>query len=57
MSEPCGTGSLIMPTQQLIHYNLDITAVQTTSWQDKHNGYKNTKFLFVVGKKGENMSM
>jgi hypothetical protein len=50
------TGSLIMFTQQSLHHKLHITATQTTRWHNKRV-HKNTRFLFVVGMKGENISM
>jgi hypothetical protein len=50
--------SIIMFTQQLMQYNLDITAIQETRWQDKHIMDTKTHTLsFLVGKKGENMNM
>jgi len=45
-----------MFTQQSLHHKLHITATQTTKWHNKRV-HKNTRLLFVVGMKGENMSM
>jgi exonuclease III len=51
------TGSIIMLTQQLIHYNLDITAIQETRWQDKYIMDTKTHTFFLSRKEGENMNM
>jgi exonuclease III len=46
------TGSIIMLTQQLIQYNLDIAAIQETRWQDKHIMDTKTYTFFLGGKYG-----
>jgi exonuclease III len=46
------TGSIIMLTQQLIQYNLDIAAIQETRWQDKHIMDTKTYSFFLSGKYG-----
>lgn len=46
-----------MHTHQLIHYDLDISAIQETRLQDQHNIETKTHTFFVVGKRRENMNM
>ena len=46
------TGSVIMLTQQLIQYNLDIRAIQETREQGKYVMDTKTHTFFLVGKEG-----